>query len=159
MPLLDIEQARAQCGVYSSHDDPLLSAIVESAEDAAQAYLNRRVYADADALAEARAAYPAAVASAVEAYAAAMTAAEAMEGVEARCAGIRLAATVYREAMDEAGKCIDGIVVNASILGSIRLTVGHLYENRESVVVGGTAVELPMGAKALLRPYRKVMMP
>lgn len=37
---------------------------------------------------------------------------------------------------------------------AILLTVGHLYANRESVVVGTIATELPQGAYALLFPYR-----
>lgn len=159
MALLTIEQARAQCRVDGSDDDALLTAIVESAEDAAQAYLNRRVYADAEALAAARAEYPDAVAAAAQSYADALVAAEGLPTAETRCAAIRLAEVVYAEALGEANACIDGIVVNASILGAIRLTVGHLYANREAVVIGESAVELPMGAQALLRPYRKVMMP
>lgn len=40
------------------------------------------------------------------------------------------------------------------ILASIRLILGHLYEHRETVLVGVTATELPEGAKSLLWPYR-----
>lgn len=34
------------------------------------------------------------------------------------------------------------------------LIVGHLYENRESVVIGTISSELPMGVSALLGPYK-----
>jgi hypothetical protein len=34
------------------------------------------------------------------------------------------------------------------------LIIGHLYENRENVIVGHTVNELPQGAMALLNPYR-----
>lgn len=44
--------------------------------------------------------------------------------------------------------------VPADIKAAIKLTVGHLYANRESVVIGQTAVELPMAAEALLARYR-----
>lgn len=37
---------------------------------------------------------------------------------------------------------------------AILLSVGHLYANREAVVVGTSAVELPLGAQSLLFPYR-----
>ena len=37
---------------------------------------------------------------------------------------------------------------------SILLTVGHFYANRESVVTGTIATELPQAAQALLFPYR-----
>lgn len=33
------------------------------------------------------------------------------------------------------------------------LIIGHLYENREAVVVGTIATELPMGVEMLLAPY------
>ena len=37
---------------------------------------------------------------------------------------------------------------------AILLTVGHFYSNRESVIVGTSAMELPQAAQALLFPYR-----
>ena len=44
--------------------------------------------------------------------------------------------------------------VPEDIRAGIRLTLGHLYEHRETVLVGVTATELPEGAKSLLWPYR-----
>lgn len=44
--------------------------------------------------------------------------------------------------------------VPEQIRSAIRLTIGHLYEHREDVIVGVTATELPKGAEALLWPYR-----
>ena len=32
--------------------------------------------------------------------------------------------------------------------------IGHLYEHRESVIIGDTAVEMPLGAIRLLDQYR-----
>lgn len=52
MRLIEIEQARAQV-LSAPHDDAQLVLYVGAAEDAAEAFLNRKVYADADALAEA----------------------------------------------------------------------------------------------------------
>ncbi|MGL3208694.1 head-tail connector protein [Bradyrhizobium sp. BR 1433] len=42
--------------------------------------------------------------------------------------------------------------IGANIKAAIKMTLGHLYENRESVVVDKSvaAVELPQGALALL---------
>ena len=34
------------------------------------------------------------------------------------------------------------------------LFIGHLYEHREAVVIGATAVEMPLGATRLLDLYR-----
>jgi hypothetical protein len=41
--------------------------------------------------------------------------------------------------------------VPARFKAAIKLIVGHLFENRESVLVGVTAAELPMGVKWLLQ--------
>jgi hypothetical protein len=50
--LVSIEQARQHCRA-DSEDDALLTVYADAAEQAAQDFLNRRVYKDADALAEA----------------------------------------------------------------------------------------------------------
>lgn len=44
--------------------------------------------------------------------------------------------------------------VPASIKASILLRLGQLYEHREDVVVGSTAIALPNGVEYLLRMYR-----
>lgn len=46
--------------------------------------------------------------------------------------------------------------VPGPVKAAILLLVGHLYENREDVVVGLMATQVPMGARALLWPYRIV---
>lgn len=38
------------------------------------------------------------------------------------------------------------------------MMLGHLYANRESVVTGTIATELPLGVKALCAPFRRVML-
>ncbi|WP_137923948.1 head-tail connector protein [Cupriavidus sp. 2SB] len=48
----------------------------------------------------------------------------------------------------------DPMVANAEIQAAVLLTTGHLYSNREDVVVGATVAELPRGARDLLQPYR-----
>lgn len=51
----------------------------------------------------------------------------------------------------------DAADVPGALKAAIRLIVGHLYENRESVVVGTVdAKELPMGVAALVNPFRRV---
>lgn len=52
MRLVTLEEARAHVHSFP-HDDSQLELYVGAAEQAAQDFLNRRVYADADALAEA----------------------------------------------------------------------------------------------------------
>lgn len=45
--------------------------------------------------------------------------------------------------------------VPRAVCQAILLIVGHLYANREDVVVGAAVAELPQGSKALLWPYRR----
>lgn len=52
----------------------------------------------------------------------------------------------------EAGK--DPVLINPSIRAACLLILGSLYANREDVVVGTIASELPMGSRTLLTPYR-----
>lgn len=55
----------------------------------------------------------------------------------------------------EAGAARDcDIVITPSITAACLLIAGHLYDHRESVIVGTGAVEMPMGAHSLLYPYR-----
>jgi uncharacterized phage protein (predicted DNA packaging) len=48
----------------------------------------------------------------------------------------------------------DGIVMPPAVRSAIYLLTGHLFENRESVVIGKTAIDLPMAVRFLLAPYR-----
>lgn len=107
MDLVTIDRARAHCRT-EPHDDDLLTVYVDAAEDWAQQFLNRRVYADADALAEA--------------------------------------------VLDGSAGC-DPMVVTDSVRAAVLLLAGHLFRNREQVTADSVN-ELPMGAHALLWPYR-----
>lgn len=159
MPLITLDQARAQARREATYPAEQLDPHINGAEDAASAYLNRRVYADQAALNSARSSYAADMAAATAAHDAAVEAAEALEDEAERMAALKLADLQYREAQREADQALHGIVVNSSIISAILLTFGHLFENRADTVVDGSAVELPNGAKSLLRPYRRVMMP
>lgn len=44
--------------------------------------------------------------------------------------------------------------VPGAIKAAILLIIGHLYEHRESVVIGANPTELPQGALSILNPYR-----
>lgn len=46
------------------------------------------------------------------------------------------------------------VVANDAIKAAMLLLLGHLYMNREAVVVGVTTAQLPMGPTYLLNPYR-----
>jgi hypothetical protein len=157
--LISLVQARAQVRVEDDYPVEQLQSHIDGAEDAAQGYLNRRIYETGQDLQDARLAYPAAVAAAVEERDRALAEAALIDGAEARAAATRVARVIYTETLAAADRCIHGVVVNPSLISAMLLTIGHLYANRSDVVVGAPAVELPQGAKSLLRPYRRVMMP
>lgn len=46
-----------------------------------------------------------------------------------------------------------GIKVTEAINAAVLLIVGHLYANREDVVIQGQPVALPQGSEYLLAPY------
>lgn len=48
---------------------------------------------------------------------------------------------------------ITGIHVNEAINAAVLLIVGHLYANREDVVIQGQPAVLPMGSEFLITPY------
>ncbi len=50
----------------------------------------------------------------------------------------------------------DNSAVPAAIKAAALLMLGNLYEHREDVVIGDTAIPLPMGSKSLLAPFRRV---
>ena len=49
------------------------------------------------------------------------------------------------------------MVINAALKAAMLLTLGHLYANREDVVIDTTSSELPHGSRALLASYRQGM--
>ena len=63
-----------------------------------------------------------------------------------------------QQALNEAVAANDAgespMVCNKQIKAACLLILGHLYTNREDVVTGTIATELPQGSKALLSPHR-----
>ncbi|MGE6916746.1 head-tail connector protein [Achromobacter kerstersii] len=105
MDLVTIELLRIHCRADST-DDSLLEVYGSTAEESAQAYLNRRVFATPEDMAAA---------------------------VLAGAAGV------------------DPMVVTSTVRAAILLIAGSLYLNRED---GLESKALPIGAQALLQPYR-----
>jgi hypothetical protein len=48
----------------------------------------------------------------------------------------------------------DPILLGDDVKAAMLLLIGNWYENRESVVIGDTAVAVPFAVEALLQPYR-----
>lgn len=60
----------------------------------------------------------------------------------------------YKAGYAREGSPDDHAAVPASLRAAIKLLVGHWFKNRESVVIGVAANEVPMAAMALCDPYR-----
>jgi len=135
-------------------DQALVQIQLAAAEGSAMQFLNRRFYSDQDALDEARVAGAAMLQAARQAYIAAVAAAEDEQDYSLRCRLLDQARRALADAYDQADAIAYGMVINDEITAASLLKLGHLFANREEVVVGDTATELPLASKSLLMPYR-----
>ena len=152
--LIDLPTAKLHLRVDGSDEDVILALYIGAAEQSAMEFLNRKVYADQDALMAAIAAAPTALTAATTTYDAAILAAGLMTNAIEQDAAYVAAETAYRAAQTLACETFAGMVVNAAIKAAILLTLGHLHANRESVNVGNISSEIPRGVDVLLYPYR-----
>lgn len=157
--LVTLEEAKAHCRVDPDYPDGQLAPYVAAAEDAVQAYLNRRVFADQSAMDAALSAIPGDLATAQADYAAAVEAANAETDASKRAAMLAVAEAKLKSAKRAATWVLEGVITNASIRAAALMMIGHLFAHREAVNIGNITTELPLGVTHLLRPYRRVMMP
>jgi hypothetical protein len=129
-------------------EDALLEQYLASAITICEGYCNRRFYEDA---AQASADYTQAKAD-YTAMVAARTA--ELEGVT-DCDLRNMIVDNYIQKFGAIKGRMNGIVVNETIRAAILFMVGHLYVNREEVVVGqyAGATQIPAGARRILEPY------
>ena len=153
MSVIDIDLAMAHL-LAEPEDQFLVQAQLDAAEEVAMQYLQRRFFSNQVAVDLAIAGVTQRLQDARDAYAAQVAAAEAVENPSDRC---RLKNQAGKRLADELGD-IDadahGIVINAAIIAGCLLKLGHLFANREEVVTGTIATELPQASKSLLTPYR-----
>lgn len=150
-----ITHAQAEAHTHSDGvDAEMLALYAGAAELAAMNFINRRVFADKDSLALAIDAIPAALADADAAYDAAREAAYLLDG-SARAAALSAACAERESASERARETYAGIVITDDIVAAMLLILGHLFRNREDVITGETVAQVPMGAHALLWPYRR----
>ena len=154
MSLVTLESAKLHLRVDTSDEDALIAVYITAAEQSAVSLLDRGVYADNTALQAAMTSAPAALTAATAAKDAAITAAQAMTDANEQAAALQAAETAYMRALVAYRQAFDGIVVNDQIKAAVLLTVGHLYANREDVVVGASVAALPNGADYLLQPFK-----
>ena len=153
MSVIDIELAMRHL-LAEPEDQVLVQSQLDGAEEAAQQYLQRRFFADQAAVDLAKSTVIARTQAARAAYRAALVVADHPDNADERC---RLRERA-RQTLSDTFEAIDmddfGIVINKAIEAACLLKLGHLFANREEVVVGSTAVELPLASKSLLMPYR-----
>lgn len=137
-----------------AEDQVLVQAQLDAAEEAAMKFLNRCFYLDQVALDEARAGVAEMMLAAREANATAVAAAEAHPDHSLRCRLLGHARQALADAYDQADAIAYGMVLNPAIQAACLLKLGHLFANREEVVTGITATELPVASRHLLTPYR-----
>jgi len=154
MSFVTLAEAKLHLRVDGTDEDALIGLYINAAEQAAIEALDRGVYADGTALQTAMTAAPAALTAATVAKEAAVAAAEAITDSTEKVAALQVAETAYMRALVAYRQAFDGIVVNDQIKAAVLLTVGHLYANREDVVVGASVAALPNGADYLLQPFK-----
>lgn len=154
MSFVQLADAKLHLRVDGADEDALIGVYITAAEQMAIALLDRGVYADDTALGVAKAAAPGELDTAIAAYESAMVAAEALPGETAIAAAIQTAGHDLLRAKVAHRQAMDGMVVNEAIKAAVLLTVGHLYANREDVVIGASVAALPNGADYLLQPYK-----
>lgn len=135
-------------------DDGLIQLYIDAAEDMAAQFINRSIFADGPARDQARAVAAAGLAGQLDVNAASTDTANAIIDPDQRGEAISVAENERTAILWGYRAVMGGIVINPSITAACLLTIGKLYANREDMVTGQTAVELPNGARALLHPYR-----
>lgn len=155
MPVIDIEKAKLHLRVDDDAGDDVQDKL-NAAIDIAEQFLNRKVFATAEEMAVAKATIP----TLIE---------QANQNFNSAIAQSKLYSPEYRESAEytarenrsEAYRCIRmielGIVINSSLEIGILMLLGHLYANREDVVVGLSVSKLPKSSHHHLMPYRMSM--
>ncbi len=153
MPVIDIDVAMQHLRA-EDEDRVLVEAQLGAAEEQASQYMQRRFYADQAALDAALATVPAAILYTRDRYESALAAIDPLGQVDDRQSARDRARQAFADARAAVEMVAQGIVINDAIQAACLLALGHLYANREDVVIGTITAELPMGSRWLLGPYR-----
>jgi hypothetical protein len=153
MSVISIETAMHHLHAESD-DQPLVEVLLSAAEEAAMQFLQRRFYADKETADSVKADTAARTREARSVYQVAKMQADLPENSDIRCTMMERA----RQALADSYESIEmddfGIVINPAIQAACLLKLGHLFANREEVVTGTIATELPLASTSLLMPYR-----
>lgn len=152
--LIDLPTAKLHLSVDGTDADAIITLYLGASERSVVEYACRNIYADQTALDAAIAAVPDVLVAAKTAYDASILAADALTDEDLQGMAYLAANETYFNAKQSARMTYQGIVVNDQIKAAILLTLGHLYQNREDTVVGVSVVELPMGSRFLMDPFK-----
>ncbi|MBD8492971.1 phage gp6-like head-tail connector protein [Pseudomonas syringae] len=153
MSVIDIDLAMRHL-LAEPEDQVLIQAQLDASEEAAAKFIQRRLFADDASAATAKAGVPNRLGAARAAYEAAKVIAETADHSDDRCRLELQAHQSYIDAVEQIDMDANGIVINPAITAGCLLKLGHLYANREEVVVGVAAAALPLASQSLLMPYR-----
>lgn len=153
MSVINIELAMKHL-LAEPEDQELVQAQLDAAEEACMQFLQRRFFADQAGLDAAKSTVIQRTRDTRAVYLAAKATADLPENCDFR----QRFKDRARQALADAYEAIDmddhGIVINAAITAASLIKLGHLFANREEVVTGTTATELPLASKSLMMPYR-----
>lgn len=153
MSVISIETAMQH--LYAEpEDESLAQGLLDAAEEAAMQFMQRRFYADQSAVDAAKAGTIERTLSARAAYQEAKAQADLPENVDISVTLKDRARQVLADAYQSIDMEAFSMVITPTIQAACLLKLGHLFANREEVVTGTIATELPMASKALLMPYR-----
>lgn len=155
-PIIPVAEAKTHLRVGSDYPDDQVLPYLLAAQQSASEFLNRPIYETQQDLNDALSGVLAAMQAASEQYLAASDAAQDIEDSDIRVQEIQYADDQFALAKLKAIEPRNGIVINDAIKVAILLMAGHLFENREDVVLGMSVnmVQIPIGSIELLRPFR-----
>lgn len=150
--LVDVPSAKVHLRVAGgAEDDAKVGDFLETAQEQAQLYLGRNVYATQEDLDAAIAAAPATLSAARAAYEEGLGAAQLLDDPVEYMTQERAVLARYWRARDTVDRVHRGILITAPVRTAILLTAANLWEHR-----GDEAgiQDLPEAAMGFLRPLR-----
>lgn len=154
MSIIPIDVAKSHLRVDGDDDDSEIAWKLAAAEESAASYLNRNLYADQASFDVAIQSMPAVYSAALAGHRAAIESARSVPDLDERQMALLAANERFSMAKLECIRTHQGLVINYEVTAAVLLTLGHLWANREGVVVGLSVTDLPQGSISLLRPHR-----
>lgn len=154
MSIIGIDVAKSHLRIDGNGDDSEIALKLAAAEQSAASYLNRNLYADQVAFDAAIQSMPAVYSAALAGHRAAIESARSVADFDERQMALLAANERFCMAKLESIRTHRGLVINYEVKAAVLLTLGHLWANREGVVVGLSVTDLPQGSISLLRPHR-----